>query len=117
MKLYGADVKPGGEEADDPRRAGGAPNKRPVGAVKLRRTGDQLVFDGSTSRDPDGTITSWDWYVAGAAADTVHQGEVVSIPATAEPRTITLVVTDNGGLTDFVTVTTVPMDVKPDSCR
>ncbi len=113
--LFGADVKAAGEETtvrvyqERPR------NVRPVGAVELRRVGDQLVLDGSGSRDPDGTILSWDWYVADAADDAVKQGQIVSIPASLVPRTITLVVTDNGGLTDFVTVSTAPIDVKPGS--
>ena len=113
--LYGADVKPAGEEAtvhvyqERPR------NQRPVGVVELRRDGDQLVLDGSRSHDPDGSIVSWDWYVANAADDLVKQGQVVTIPASSIPRTITLVVTDNGGLTDFVTMATVPIDVKPGS--
>lgn len=113
--LYGADVKAAGEEAtvrvyqERPR------NLRPIGAVELRRVGDQLVLDGSGSRDPDGTIVSWDWYVADAADDAVKQGQTVSIPVSVVPRTITLVVTDNDGLTDFVTVSTAPIDVRPES--
>jgi hypothetical protein len=113
--LFGANVKAAGEETtvrvyqERPR------NVRPIGAVELRRVGDQLVLDGSGSRDPDGTIASWDWYVADAGDDTVFQGRTVTIPATAVPQSITLVVTDNGGLTDFVTVSTAPIDVKPGS--
>ena len=114
-RLYGADVKAAGEETtvrvyqERPR------NVRPVGAVAFRRVGDQLVLDGSGSRDPDGTVVSWDWYIADATDDTVEQGQVISIPATAIPRSVTLVVTDDGGLTDFVTVATAPIDVKPGS--
>jgi len=113
--LYGADVKPGGEQALIQVYQGTPPNKRPVGAIDLRREGDRLVLDGSSSYDPDGTIVSHDWYVSTATTDDVYQGQVVSIPATTDPATVTLVVTDNGGLTDFVTTSTLPIDIKPGS--
>jgi hypothetical protein len=113
--IYGANVKPGGERAAIQVYRQKPPNTRPIGAIDLRPTGSQLVLDGSRSVDPDGTITSWDWYVSTASTDSVYQGKTVSIPATAEPETITLVVTDNGGLTDFVTTATVPLDIKPGS--
>lgn len=40
---------------------------------------------------------------------------MVAIPATAEPKSITLVVTDNQGLTDFARLNTIPIDVMPGS--
>jgi len=55
----------------------------------------------------------WDWYVSTAADDLVYQGQTVSVPPGTDPQAITLVVTDNEGLTDFVTMSTVPIDVKP----
>jgi hypothetical protein len=113
--LYGADVKPGGEKALIQVYQGKPPNKRPVGAVELRREGGNLVLDGSASRDPDGTIVSYDWYVSTATTDDVYQGKTVSIPATVDPQTVTLVVTDDGGLTDFVTTSSLPVDIKPGS--
>jgi hypothetical protein len=113
--LYGADVQAAGEETTVRVFQERKRNERPVGSVRLRREGDQLVLDGSGSRDPDGTIASFDWYVASASEDLVRQGETVALPVSAEPRTITLVVTDNEGLTDFVTVSTAPLDIKPDS--
>lgn len=113
--LYGADVEPAGEETTVRVFQERAPNERPIGAVTLRREGASLVLDGSASRDPDGTIASWDWYVASASEDLVKQGAIVTLPAGVDPRTITLVVTDDEGLTDFVTISTMPMDIKPDS--
>ena len=113
--LYGADVPAAGEETTVHVFQEEARNQRPVGAIELRRDGDRLVLDGSGSHDPDGTITSWDWYVSSADDDVVLQGETVTLPAGPDPHSITLVVTDDGGLTDFVTVSTAPMDVKPES--
>jgi lysophospholipase L1-like esterase len=113
--LYGADVKPAGEQALIQVYQGKPRNQRPVGAIELRREGGSLVLDGSASRDPDGTIVSYDWYVSTATTDDVYQGKTVSIPATVDPQTVTLVVTDNGGLTDFVTTSSLPVDVKPGS--
>ena len=114
--LFGANVKPAGEkvtiDVDQEKPA----NKRPVGAIALSRIGDRLVLDGSGSRDPDGTIVSWDWYVSTATSDDVYTGKTVSIPVVTDPESITLVVTDNGGLTDFVTVDgMLPIDIKPGS--
>jgi len=111
--LFGANVKPGGEDVtihvdqEKPR------NKRPVGVIDLRRNGADLVLDGSRSSDPDGHVVQWDWYVSTAADDLVYQGQTVSVPPGTDPQAITLVVTDNEGLTDFVTMSTVPIDVKP----
>jgi hypothetical protein len=113
--LYGADVKPGGEEALIQVYQGKPRNQHPVGAIELRREGGNLVLDGSASHDPDGTIVSYDWYVSTATTDDVYQGRTVSIPATVDPQTVTLVVTDNGGLTDFVTTSSLPVDIKPGS--
>jgi hypothetical protein len=113
--LYGADVKPGGEKALIQVYQGKPRNQRPVGAIELRREGGSLVLDGSASHDPDGTIVSYDWYVSTATTDDVYQGKTVSIPATVDPETVTLVVTDDGGLTDFVTTSSLPIDVKPGS--
>jgi hypothetical protein len=113
--LYGADVPPAGEETTIHVFGQAPPNQRPVGEVELRRQGDSLVLDGSGSHDPDGSVVGWDWYVTTADDDLVVQGETVTLPAGSEPRSITLVVTDDDGLTDFVTVATAPLDVKPDS--
>jgi lysophospholipase L1-like esterase len=114
--LFGADVKPAGEKVTIDVDQELPPNKRPVGAIALSRNGARLVLDGSGSHDPDGTIASWDWYVSTATSDDVYTGKTVSIPAVTDPESITLVVTDNGGLTDFVSVDGVlPIDVKPGS--
>jgi hypothetical protein len=115
VELYGADVDPGGELTKLSIHAEGPPNQRPEAKIDLRREGDRLVLDGRGSRDPDGTIEGHDWYVATAAGERVLQGAEVSIPVGEEPEAITLVVTDDKGLTDFAAVSTTPIDIKPDS--
>ena len=113
--LFGANVKPGGEEVTIKVNQEKPRNKRPIGAIDLRRDGPDLVLDGSRSSDPDGEVVQWDWYVSTATDDLVYQGKIVSVPPGTDPQSVTLVVTDNEGLTDFVTVSTVPIDVKPGS--
>jgi hypothetical protein len=113
--LFGADVPAAGEETTVHVFQQEPPNQRPVGDVELRRQSETLVLDGGGSDDPDGTVVGWDWYVTTAEDDLVLQGETVMLPAGSEPRSITLVVTDDDGLTDFVTVAMAPLDVKPES--
>lgn len=43
----------------------------------------------------------------------MYQGSRVTLDPAVKPTEITLVVTDDKGLTDFATVTTVPIDVLP----
>ena len=71
------------------------------------RDGTSLSLDASSSEDEDGTIASYDWYVETADDDEVLTGKKVTatLPEN-EPASMTLVVTDNRGLTDFHTVNT-----------
>ncbi|MEJ5867141.1 hypothetical protein WDV85_05215 [Pseudokineococcus sp. 5B2Z-1] len=115
-QLYGADVDPEGGPVALSVYAAPPVNARPVAAVDVRVVGDQLVLDASRSSDPDGTVVSVDWYVSTAEEDTVLQGRRVSVPRTGAPaRSITLVVTDDRGLTAFTSVRVLPIDVMPGS--
>ncbi len=74
------------------------------------------VADGSQSADPDGTIVSEAWTIAarGATPDpTIASGPVCrfTVPATATDLTVTLMVTDNDGLTGVLS-RTIPIDLR-----
>lgn len=80
-------------------------DERPTGEVAATRSGDQLSLDASGSTDADGRIVDVDWYVEHAdGSQEVLTGEWVdaAVPA-GEPASVTAVVTDDKGLTDFVT--------------
>lgn len=80
-------------------------DERPTGEVAVTRSGDQLSLDASGSTDADGRIVDVDWYVEHAdGSQEVLTGERVdaAVPA-GEPASVTAVVTDDKGLTDFVT--------------
>ena len=117
VELYGADVDPGGEETKLAVYTEGAPNQRPHAVATAHRVDGRLVLDGTGSSDADGEITSYNWYVSSGADDQVLVGAGVELPTSAAPQAITLVVTDDEGLTDFATVATAPIDIKPGSAE
>lgn len=118
VTILAADVPPGGEEVRFTSHQEGAPNQRPVGQIDWTIEGGTLLLDGSSSTDPDGEITAHDWYVASASDDAVYVGaQVAHEIASPGPLQVTLVVTDDGGLTDFVTVRIAPVDIMPGSDR
>lgn len=114
-ELYGADVATDGEETTLSTYVAEPENQHPHATIATRVEGGELVLDASGSTDEDGTIAGYDWYVSTAADDEVLQGRTVRIPLTGPERAISLVVTDDGGLTDFAEVRRVPVDVKPGS--
>jgi hypothetical protein len=79
------------------------PNKPPVAAFSYARqvgAGNLVRLDGSSSRDPDGTVNRWVWTSNGATlatgkAATISFGAVSSVG-------VTLTVTDSQGLTSAV---------------
>ncbi len=90
-----------------------SPNQAPVSAftVSCPETTLSCSFDGSASRDPDGTIARYDWdfgdgQVAADAGPTVHHTY-----AGVGPRQVTLTVTDNGGASTVVSRTADPTAV------
>ena len=113
--LYGADVT-GTEEVSLSVYSEDAPNQSPVGNVSWRIDDGMLVMDGGRSYDPDGQIISYNWYVTTYQDDEVYVGQIAEHPLLQNtPVTMTLVVTDNRRGTDFVSVTIVPIDVRPGS--
>jgi len=89
------------------------PNQPPIATAGPDQTvneDDTVTFDGSTSSDPDGTITAYNWdFGDGSSASGSSTTHVYTSQGT---YTITLTVTDNAGLTDtdiaLVTVNNLP---------
>lgn len=114
-ELFGAEVPSHGEAVRLSIYQADKQNNPPVGRIVPRVHGDALVLDAASSTDTDGHIVSYDWYISDATHDDVMQGVQVSVPLMADERTITLVVTDDRGGTDFAELPWVPIDVKPRS--
>ena len=105
IEMFGADIDPEGEQVTYSTYQEEAPNTRPEARFTLVRSGTSVSLDASSSDDEDGTIASYDWYVETADDDQVLTGKKVTatLPEN-EPASITLVVTDDRGLTAFHTV-------------
>ncbi|MCK5608989.1 hypothetical protein KAR91_44355, partial [Candidatus Pacearchaeota archaeon] len=63
---------------------------------------EQVTLDGSASTDSDGDIVSWVW--TDESGNIIADGEIVTVNLSVGVHTITLTVTDDGGLTDSDTV-------------
>ena len=107
IEMYGADIDPQGEQVTYSTYLEQAPNTRPKAKATVVRSGSKVILDASSTKDPDGTIASYNWYVETANGDQVLTGKkaVATLPEN-KPASVTLVVTDNRGLTDFYTVNT-----------
>lgn len=116
VELFGVDVPSGGEPVTLSVHQAEPANAAPRGSITTGIEGGSLVLDASASTDTDGQVTSFDWYISTADSDEVIQGKTITLPlATEKERTITLVVTDNSGATDFQDLAWVPVDVMPGS--
>ena len=115
-EMFGLDVNPQGEPVTLDTYEAEPDNAKPDARFSTRVSGDRLQLDGSSSTDPDGTVTEWAWYIGDADNDQVLTGATVNVPLRpAKERTITLVVTDNGKGTGFADVTNLLVDVMPGS--
>lgn len=105
IEMFGADIDPGGERVTYSTYQEEAPNTRPEARFSLVRAGTSLSLNASSSDDSDGSLASYEWYVETADDDQVLTGRrtTVRLPEN-EPASVTLVVTDDRGLTDFHTV-------------
>jgi PKD repeat protein len=93
---------------------GGTENTPPIADLSAGEpyhgiVGEDILFDGSRSHDPDGTIVSWYWTFGDGASSTA-QNTTHHAYASAGIFTVKLTVTDNGGAhttkTTTATITT-----------
>jgi PKD repeat protein len=84
---------------------GGTGNQPPVAnfSIPACTAGTPCGFSGSTSTDPDGTVTAWHWDFGGG--DVADGSDVTHTFAAAGPASVTLTVTDNLGATGSSTQT------------
>lgn len=86
----------------------GAMNLPPVARLTGPTQGQAtqaLTFDGSTSSDPDGTITGWRFEFSDGAPAVTGMNQVTHVFAAAGTFTVTLTVTDDRGATGSAAVT------------
>ena len=85
----------------------GASNLPPVARLTGPAQGSAtqgLIFDGSTSSDPDGAITAWRFEFSDATPPVLAMNQVTHAFATAGTYTVTLTVTDDRGATGSTSV-------------
>ena len=77
------------------------------GRVRAGDFGDTLMFDGSVSSDPDGTIVRFDWDFGDGTGLMMDAGPTPShtFDALAGLLTVTLTVTDDDGVSVMCTTT------------
>ena len=112
------------------RQAGITPNQPPVANANgpySGTAGTAITFDASISHDPDGDIVlyEWDWDNDGIYDNSTTSPTITHTWNTEFSGSITLMVTDNDGLTAIdsasvsigpsIVVITVDIDIKPSS--
>lgn len=86
----------------------GANNLPPVALLTGPSTGQatqSLAFDGSTSNDPDGTITSWRFTFSDGSPEVTGANQTSHAFASAGTFTVTLTVTDDRGAMSSTSLT------------
>jgi hypothetical protein len=107
IEMLGADIDPDGERVTYSTYQEAAPNARPKARATVLRDGSKVSLDASSSHDKDGEIAAYDWYIETADGDQVLSGpKVTATLPENKPASVTLVVRDERGLTDFFTVNT-----------
>lgn len=103
--LYGVDVPEEGEPVQFWSFALPAQNVRPDADISWSVDGTKLRIDGSGSTDSDGYIVGLDWYLTTTSRDYVYKGDTIvhKLEQGDGDISVTLVVTDDRGLTDFRT--------------
>ena len=86
-------------------------NLAPSASFTAQCTGMTCHLDGSTSSDPDGTITSWAWDFGDGT--TSSDMTVDHEYAAGGPVSVTLTVTDNTGTSSVVTKAVTPIATPP----
>jgi len=71
------------------------------------RSGETVLFDGTTSSDFDGTITTYAWDFNGNGESDAFQSVASHVFAAPGAHNVSLTVTDNGGNSDTVTYSIV----------
>jgi PKD repeat protein len=95
------------------------PNQEPVAQFVATATGSSVAFDGSGSRDADGTIASWAWDFGDGSPVSTDAGSTSHVYASPGVYTVSLTVTDDDGapsveFTDEVTIEP-PVNLRPDA--
>ncbi|MCA9739530.1 MAG: PKD domain-containing protein, partial [Gemmatimonadetes bacterium] len=97
---------------------GGGSNQAPIaapGGPYVGTPNNLVIFDGSGSRDPDGTIASYDWQFGdGTTGAGVNPGHAYTAPGT---YTATLTVRDDKGATASATVGVTILNTQPPLAR
>ncbi|GMQ84796.1 MAG: hypothetical protein BMS9Abin07_0361 [Acidimicrobiia bacterium] len=92
---------------------GNTPPTSDPGGPYRRREGKPLRLDGSGSSDPDGTIVSYRWTASGGSFDDPTSKTPMYTAPDDGIYELTLVVTDDGGLSDSRTTRLVAINAEP----
>lgn len=101
IESYGAQIADAGEGVELQADVTAQPNNRPTAAFATTGAGPSYHFSAAQSVDSDGSIVKYRWIFDDGTSANGQQVDHTFPPGT-ESR-VTLQVTDNGGLSDFVT--------------
>jgi PKD repeat protein len=116
QSLYYTNYRTGGQLRKI--RYTGSVNRPPTSAVSATPTAGRaplsVLFDGSASSDPDGTLVSYRWDFGDGSAPLTASGPTISHTYTRTGTfRATLTVRDPGGLSGSASVTVHPGDIAP----
>lgn len=118
VSLYGASVRPGGEPVDLTVNQLAPVNQLPVAAAtqKANTAGTTVSYDAGASRDPDGSIASYEWDFGDGTAAT-GRSVTHTYANLGHLDQATLIVTDNQGGKAFLDLTPVKVHYGFDGFR